>query len=573
VTLTATANGNSVSFVPNGGFPPAGGATLTFKFTTASSEAPFKLSYADAGQITLLFRAAIPGSSPTQYVQGTSNAFVVRPFGIAFTGMHHANLPSGPTGALFPGVAAGDNFPMTLTAYQWADGQDAKDTTGASISDGLPDTGVNITGNGTTPNFAATATVTAASNLAGAAGIVSRGATCATTPATIALAGGTATASDWCYNELGNVLLTATVSNYLGSGQDVVGNSGWDGDSSGPYVGRFAPKRFAVSNVSLTTRSDRSCSPASSFTYMDETMRLSFTVTAQNAQNVATQNYIGTYAKVTPVAFADWVFAAMNGTTNLTTRIDSSGSLTGAWANGVANVTFTTSILRRTPDDPDGPFDAMKIGIAPVDTETPMDTLDMNADGAGGNEHRDLGFTTSVRFGRLRLANNVGPEIRRLPLSITAEYWNNGGFVTNAADSCTTLRQSDIALTFATGTPPPPLATCGSRVEADGSTPPIAVRFSSGIGSVGLTAPGAGHSGFVGVTANLGATASGNYCNGSTSTPATAANLPYLLGRWNDGANPDGDANTAYDDNPSARAGFGLYGSQPGNFIYFRERY
>ena len=43
--------------------------------------------------------------------------------------------------------------------------------------------------------------------------------------------------------------------------------------------------------------------------------------------------------------------------------------------------------------------------------------------------------------------------------------------------------------------------------------------------------------------------------------------------RWNDAADPDGDANTAYDDNPAGQAAFGLYGSQPRNFIFQRENY
>jgi len=33
---------------------------------------------------------------------------------------------------------------------------------------------------------------------------------------------------------------------------------------------------------------------------------------------------------------------------------------------------------------------------------------------------------------------------------------------------------------------------------------------------------------------------------------------------------PDGDANTSYDDNPSGRATFRLYGSVPNNFIFLR---
>jgi hypothetical protein len=54
---------------------------------------------------------------------------------------------------------------------------------------------------------------------------------------------------------------------------------------------------------------------------------------------------------------------------------------------------------------------------------------------------------------------------------------------------------------------------------------------------------------------------------------ATNSGRSYLWGRWNDAVDPDANANTMYDDKPSARAAFGLYGSQPSNFIYFRENY
>ena len=77
------------------------------------------------------------------------------------------------------------------------------------------------------------------------------------------------------------------------------------------------------------------------------------------------------------------------------------------------------------------------------------------------------------------------------------------------------------------------------------------------------------------VTPNLRSVAAGSYCDNATSgeDAATAAARSYLLGRWNDAADPDGNASTAYDDNPSSRAAFGLYGSQPNNFIYFRENF
>ncbi|MGA7984413.1 MAG: DUF6701 domain-containing protein, partial [Burkholderiales bacterium] len=74
---------------------------------------------------------------------------------------------------------------------------------------------------------------------------------------------------------------------------------------------------------------------------------------------------------------------------------------------------------------------------------------------------------------------------------------------------------------------------------------------------------------------NLYSTAAGNYCASAAGgeTAAAAAGLDYLLGRWNDMLDPDGNASTTYDDNPSARAAFGLYGSQPDRLIYRRENY
>jgi hypothetical protein len=560
VTLTSSAlAGNTATFTPNGGFP----ATMSFRFTGANSEAQFALNYVDAGQITLQFRVLMTGSA-TDYVQGTSNAFVVRPFGIAFPGIHHANSPSGATGSLFPGVAAGDNFSMTVTAYQWAAGEDAN-------NDGVPDSSVDITNNGTTPNYAATVTVGTGANLPNAAGVtpqVSRGPTCAIVPATIALAGGTATAADWCYNEVGNVVLTATAANYLGSGQSVTGDSGLDGDiANGPYVGRFRPKHFALLTSAapltptLTTRSDLAC-PGSTFTYMDETLRLTVKVAAQNAQNATTLNYSGAYLKLNATSFASWGLGAVSGGTNLTSRIDSGVAPTGGWSSGVADMTLITSILRKpAPDDPDGPYPALQFGIAPNDGETTMNTLDLNV--AGSNDHKSLGFSTEVRYGRLRMDNALGSETHRLAVPMRVEYWNGSGFATNLADSCTSLARSAIAMAF---TPPSNLTSCETALDVD------PVTFTSGVAKVGLTAPGGGNSGSVVLTANLGS-AGGSYCNPGSFVAAGSAPLSYLLGRWDDAANPDGDANTNYDDKPSARAAFGLYGSQPGNFIYFREQY
>jgi hypothetical protein len=196
-----------------------------------------------------------------------------------------------------------------------------------------------------------------------------------------------------------------------------------------------------------------------------------------------------------------------------------------------------------------------------------MDVLDMDADSNAVNERKSLGVSTELRFGRLRLQNAVGSEKLPLPVPMETQYWNGAGFVANAQDSCTRLARSTVVLGAYTGALDPAGGNCKTALQQD------PVTFANGVGTITLAAPAMG--GSVLLTPNLGAVASGSYCDNATSGEdvATAAARSYLLGRWNDAADPDSNPNTAYDDNPSARAAFGLYGAQPNNFIYFRENY
>jgi hypothetical protein len=547
LTLVSSAlSSNTRSFVPNGSFAGA----MNFRFTTGNAEAPFSLNYLDAGQLTLQFRAPRPSPPANQFVTGTSNAFVTRPFGFAFPGVTHATTSGAAVLA-----AAGDNFSLTLGAYRWAAGQDAD-------VNGIPDAGANITANGLTPNFAAVTTLTATGNLPG----VSNGSiTRATGGSDIAAGewtGGTATVTNWRYSEVGNAFLGASSSDYLGdSAADIAGSSGLDGTgNAGGYVGRFRPKHFALSAVSVANRSDLACGGA--WTYMGERFRLVFTLTAQNAQNATTTNYTGSYAKLDPALFATWALGARDGTTNLTPRIDTSiaSTATGSWSNGVAsNVTLTTNVQRNTPDNPDGPFTLVNFGIAPSDADTvAMNTLDFDADNNAVNERKALGIGTEVRFGILRIENAVGSEKLALPIRMETQYWAGSGigFRRNTDDSCTQIARQNITLDPYTGN----LNACETMVNQ------ATVTFGSGLGTIDLAAPGAANDGTVLLTANL-LNASGNYCNavgGGPGLAATSAGLSYLRVRRTGGS---------WTDNPSARAAFGLYGGQPNSFIYTRENY
>jgi len=535
----------------NGGAGAAAYTSVSLTFN-AGSEADTVITYPDAGRISLHARYDLDPLVAGFEMQGSSSAFVVRPFGLAFPGATHASTAA--AGVL---AAAGDFFPLTLAAYQWAAGEDAND-------DGVPDAGANITDNGTTPNYAASATVSASANLPGAAvGNVSRGVGC-TGAADIAITGGSAAAADWCYSEAGNVRLSAVASDYLGSGSDVMGSSAFDGDAGGGYVGRFRPKYFAVSGAALTNRAAAACSPASAFTYLDEGLSVAFTLKAQNAQGATTQNYTGVYAKLDPTDLDHFVPGARSGATDLTARLDTGVPPSGAWANGTLALTTTLAVQRAAPDAPDGPFPAVAFGIAPVDSDgTAMQTLDFDADGNGVAERKSLGVSTELRYGRLRLQSAAGSAAIPLRVPVAAQYWNGAAFATNTLDSCTSIPRSAVALGFAGGAA---LTACETSMSSPSTT------LSSGTGALVLAAPGAGNQGSVVVSVNVDA-AAGSYCNPSSYVPASSALMGYLAGRWNDAADPDGDPQTAYDDNPGVRAAFGVYGAKPRNFIFFRENY
>ncbi len=408
------------------------------------------------------------------------------------------------------------------------------------------------------------------------------------------VATGVAAGSSFAYSEVGNVglnanavydssftsvdqpsdCIVASFSNVLAGGKYgcSIGSSAVPQTTGSSGFGRFIPDHFALSLGSLATRADISpaCTPASAFTYMGEQMDAAFTLTAQNTSNGSTLNYAGAYAKLGLTSFANFNFGARSGTANLTPRIDSGSTSAGSWSNGVASVALTTAILRSTPDNPDGPYAGLQFGIAPVDSDAvAMNALDLDVDNNAVNDHKSLGVSTEVRFGRLMLRNALGAKTSALPVPVMVQTWQGSAFATNTLDNCTRIPRSAIVLDGYTGALAPGGGNCKTFVQQS----PVA--FSAGVGTLTLAAPTGGVTGSVRLTPNLYAAASGNYCASAASgeTPASGSNLVYLLGRWNDMLDPDGNASTMYDDNPSARAAFGLFGSQPDRLIYQREYY
>ncbi len=310
-------------------------------------------------------------------------------------------------------------------------------------------------------------------------------------------------------------------------------------------VGRFVPDHFAITGASVTPRSDIVACAASTFTYMGERMDLVFTLRARAFGGVDTPGYAGVLAPLPLNAAASYNFGAIDAAapTPLNgARLDLSliPGIAAAWAGGVAAITAPIAINRAAA--PDGPYGSVRVGIAPSDLDgVTLATFNLDADNSGSNERGQVGAATGLRFGRLRLDNAVGSQTLDLPIPIRLEYWAGTAFITNAADTCTTISAANIGLSSYAG------GITNANVTAANLTPATVVFSGTGSLTVTKPLPAPATPGAVTLTVDL-----------------TAEAKSYLKGNW---------GVTTYTADPRSRAAFGLYGSQPNNFIYFRENY
>jgi MSHA biogenesis protein MshQ len=236
----------------------------------------------------------------------------------------------------------------------------------------------------------------------------------------------------------------------------------------------------------------------------------------------------------------------------------------GAFAGGVGTLTFSGGggfvFARATPVAPFNAdiglsfslTDGDGVVVGAIDGSAGANPVQFGTTAAAGNGMAFVGGARAVRFGRLRLQSANGSERLPLPMRVSARYWNGTGFVANALDSCTTLSAANVALGNYRGN-----LTAG---ETTVSVP--AATLAGGVGSLRFSAPGAGNEGSVDVSLNLGAVPAGASCLGGMGA-STGANLSWLQGPW---------CGAAYDDDPSARATFGLYRASD-RIIYRRENY
>ncbi len=540
---------SSSAWVPLGtGAGAAGTYTNVTLAFDAQSKAPLVISYPNAGSVALYARYQLPSPPASTYVAGTLNTFVVRPFGLRLGGP-----PSGRTG---PGstvyARAGQNWPdaMTVTAVVWEAGDDTD-------NDGIPDSDAVLAGNAATSNFgleSTPATVAVIHTLAEPSG-----GNVGTLSAPLgAFAGGTASATA-SWSEVGLINLFASSSNYLGGGQNVRNSTaGFTG------VGRFTPFDFAV------TRNTPAFSPACSanFTYVGQRFNYStapvLTVTARNSAGVTTQNYAGTFMKITntdvtpnTTAARYSRFDALGGGSTPALDVASLPAAAvdptiGAFSNGVGTLTFSggaagakfTRGLQTLPFNADislsvSVADSDGIVVARIDGVAAVNPVSFGAATSGNGIPFGGGATPKqMRFGRLALGNAFGSERLDLPIPIETQYYNSSGvYVTNAEDSCTAIAVNNVNLSSGTAT--------------GGGT------FASGKGNLKVNKP------LSKVSIDLCVDLDGSSPTDNTCIASVPANMNYLQWKW---------TGASFDRDPKAKATFGIFKNSD-EFIYLRENF
>lgn len=295
--------------------------------------------------------------------------------------------------------------------------------------------------------------------------------------------------------------------------------------------------------------------------YMGEVFNAQFTLSAVDLNENTTQNYQGAYAKLNPAAAGNPLrFGAVNAGTDLTARLDTSLAASGSFVGGLATIVAPLAINRVA--SPDGPYAAIRIGIAPTTAEADgviMGAYDLNV--GGSNDHTSImdatvQAATEVRFGRLQLSNAFGSQTSSLQMPVQAQYWSAKSWVLNSNDSLTPLPATSVALSNYRN----PNGTAASWTTTASGPGTLA----GGQGSITLSVPtgSPAGTGSVDVAIDLGSSGPDQSCLAAHG--GTAAGLPWLRSQ-------NGACAATYDRDPSATASFGVYSPETSKSVHVRE--
>jgi len=324
------------------------------------------------------------------------------------------------------------------------------------------------------------------------------------------------------------------------------------------------------------------------------------TVTARNSTNATTTNYASSYMKITNTTltpatqdarFSRFDALGSNSTPVLNTggmplisadpQIRYNGDGVGSPpppAAGLVVLNFSSSgtlVFTRDAASPKAPFNAdIALAVNVIDSDGVTFASNPASFGAAtsGNGIAFSSGNKAVRYGVISLQDVFAPLSGNssgfAPVAIQAQYWNGSALALNTLDSCTSFTEKNFVLyshggsTTAANLPTP---TAGSNGKVSMGVATLA----SGTGRVNVISTSSAPAPINTITQPGKARICLDLDSASTQidtacVAVTPANKAYLQGRW---------AGTGYNTDPYATVGFGLYGAQPRNFIYFRENY
>jgi hypothetical protein len=468
------------------GFINSAPINLTFD---RNGNAPFWLNYYDAGQTTLHMSKLLPGGAR---LGGNSNAFVTKPYSLTVSNISNSSNVANPAASSASGakfVKAGESFKATINANA-ANGWLTKNF-GREI---VPE------------NVRLNALLQAPSG--GSAGVMAGNITSAGS-----FVNGSATLIGVSWSEVGIIQLLPVVTDndYLGAG------SVWG--ISSENIGRFYPDHFRITSGADT----KACS--GQFTYFGQDgLSTAFTITAQNKANGTTQNYTGGYSLpgIAPGSFMKFNTGARGSyrfTTSSTFTLDPSATpVSGSWTSGVGSI-IAKHIIRKPP---------ASYKPAPSDSNITFFAQPFDDDGVTTVAAAPISAASPFRYGRMFMQSQHGSELLNLPMSLEAQYWDGHGYVRNAADSCSTVPLSSIAMKNYHGN----LNACETRLS--NSSGAVSVSMVKGLETLRLSAPkvtdGIPNTGSVDLEVNLNEALPGEkVCLSTSETNATSASMPWLI--------------------------------------------
>ncbi len=504
--------------------------------------ATFVLNYPDAGQIQLHARFALPES---QYMLGTSNSFVVRPFGFNVN-VPHLTPPHATTHAGNRFTSAGKAFSVSAAGVLWNSADD-----NAGGSDGIPDNhddddpsnNTDLTNNTVTlggipysgtPNFGQESEgIELTARLFAPVGGTDPGLPANTLISSFS--GGEGLNAGVIFKEVGIIEIAADIADldYLGIGAAETARM----KSKSGHVGRFFPHYLSITSSVNGDFANANASGVVPFTYIGQDFgyaatRPSFVVSAFSALDTLTANYTDSLN-----AKDDWAKLGADSVLFVAPSADAS-------QNGADVVTPIPMTVSYTEDPQD--FLVLDNGDGTYGFEFRDDTFSYNkdansqvipfesdinlviakvtdTDGVVTSAGKTLSPTpVDLRFGRLRMENAYGSELVNLIMHYHLEYFDLIGtrsFWTRHDDQDTMVAPGDID-------------------EVPGNTAATAINPSllPGKFEITLSAP------LVEVVETI-------------TNQVDASGQSWLQHDW------DGDG--LFDNNPSALATFGIYDGDP----------